>query len=306
MARVTPAGRLPTFFVVGVAKAGTTSLYHYLAQHPDIYMSPVKEPRFFALEGHSLDFPGPGDERVRETTTTTFEAYRALFDGVRGERAVGEASVIYLYHPGAAAAIARAIPDARIIALLRDPADRAYAAYLYQVRDGYEPLTSFEEGLAAEPRRMAGGWFPVWFYRDQGFYHRGLARYYERFDPTRIRVYLHDELAADPRAVLADAYRFLGVDDGFQPDVRTRYNPGGRPRSMRVQRFLTRRHPAKEAAKRVIPEDWGHRLISFVQPANLARPPVSPETRTDLVDGYADDIEQLEGLIGRDLSSWRR
>lgn len=305
MARVTAGGGLPSFIIVGVAKAGTTSVYHYLAQHPDIYMSPIKEPRFFALEGSSPDFTGPGDERVRENTATTIGAYRGLFAGVRGERAVGEASVIYLPHRGTAEAIARRIPDAKIIALLRDPVERARSAYLYHRREGLEPCPTFEEGLVAEPRRIRDGWYYGWHYRDQGFYHRNLSEYYEVFPAERIHVCLHDDLDRSPLALLADLFRFLEVDDDFEPDVRLRHNPSGVPRSLRAHHALTRPHPVKEAVKKVVPERWGHRLISFAMPANLARPPVLPETRAELVAGYEDDIAQLEERIGRDLSHWR-
>lgn len=299
-------GRFPNFFVIGAAKAGTTSLYHYLGQHPEIFMSPVKEPRYFALAGHPLDFHGPGDERLREKTTTTLDAYLRLFTGVRNEPAVGEASVLYIHHPAAAEAIARDVPNAKIIALLRNPVDRAHSGFLYQTRDGYEPLAAFEDALRAEPERIADRWYYGWHYRDQGFYHRSLARYFERFDPSQIRVYLHEDLDRDPHSVLANIFRFLGVDEGFRPDFSMRYNPSGRPRSARAQRLLTRRHPLKEAVKSVIPEQWGHRLIAAVQPANLVRPAVRAETRARLVEGYAEDIRQLERLVGRDLSHWLR
>ncbi|MDQ5820413.1 MAG: sulfotransferase [Actinomycetota bacterium] len=296
----------PTFLVIGAAKAGTTSLYHYLGQHPQIFMSPVKEPRFFALEGHPLDFRGPGDERLREKTTTTLEAYRELFAGVRNERAVGEASVLYLHHQAAPEAIARYIPDVKLVAVLRNPVERAYSGFLYQTRDGYEPLADFEEALRAEPRRIADGWYYSWHYRDQGFYHRNLARYFDRFDPSMIRVYLYEDLDQDPHRVLANLFGFLGVDEGFRPDVGMRYNPSGRPRSARLQRVLTQRHSLKEAAKAVIPERWGHRVIARLQPANLVRAPIRVETRASLVEGYNEDIRRLEHLIGRDLSHWLR
>lgn len=297
---------LPNFLVIGAAKSGTTSLYRYLGQHPQIFTSAVKEPRFFALEGHPLDFRGPGDEQFRLGTRTTLEAYRELFEEVDGELAVGEASVLYLHHPGAPEAIARHIPDVKLIAVLRNPVDRAYSGFLFNVRDGYEPLTDFEEALRAEPRRIADGWFYSWHYRDQGFYHRNLLRYFERFDSSQVRVYLHEQLERDPHGMLADIFRFLGVDDGFRPDVRTRHNASGRPRSPGLQRVFTRAHPVKEAAKSVIPEDWGHRLIARLQTGNLARPPLPSATRAGLLEGYRDDIRLLAGLIGRDLSHWLR
>jgi len=204
--------RFPTFVVIGAAKSGSTSLYYYLKQHPQIFMSPVKEPRFVALEGHALDFRGPGDKRVRETTVTTLEGYQRLFDGVRDERAAGEASVLYLHHPDAAVSIARYVPDVKLIALLRDPSERAYSAFLYHTRDGHEPLATFEEALDDEARRLAAGWYHGWGYRDFGFYHRHLSRYFGRFDADRIRVYLTEDLDRAPHQL---------VEVGARRSIRT-------------------------------------------------------------------------------------
>jgi hypothetical protein len=225
---------------------------------------------------------------------------------VSDERAVGEASVVYLPHPGASEAIARRIPEVKLIAVLRNPADRAYSAFLFGLLHGLEPLHDFDEALRAEPQRIADDWFYAWRYRDLGFYHRHLMRYFDRFDPSRIRVYLYEDLQRDPLRMLTDIFRFLGVDDGFRPQVVIRHNQSGRPRSVRLQRLLTRPHPVKEAAKSVIPEEWGHRLIARLSHRNLQRPPLRPESRARLIEGYYEDIRRLEGLIGRDLSHWLR
>jgi hypothetical protein len=294
----------PNFFLIGAGKAGTTSLYYYLRQHPEVYMSPNKEPKFFAYEGHPLDFRGPYDDRIRARTTTTEADYLALFDGVTDEKAIGEASTIYLSDLPVAGAIAARIPDARIIAVLRHPAERAFSAYQHLVRDGHEPLPTFEAALEAEPRREADGWIVQYQYMARGFYGRHLERYYERFDPSRIRVHLYEDFVADPDGVVADLFAFLDVDPTFEPDLGSRHNVSGQPRSARLQRWLTQPHPVKETLKRWIPEEWGHRLISWIQPLNIARGELDPATRRRLVDAYRDDILRLEALIDRDLSHW--
>lgn len=299
-----PGRRWPNFLVIGTGRAGTTSLYHYLAQHPQIFMSPVKEPKFFALEGHPLDFRGPGDDRIRAETTTTAAGYHRLFDGVRGEVAIGEASTLYLSHPTAPTAIARCLPAVKLIVVLRDPAERAHSAFQHLTRDGYEPETSFDDALRDEPRRIAEGWYYFWYYRDRGFYHRDLSRYFQLFGRRQIRVLLYEDLHQDPLGALEGCFRHLGVDPGFRPDVAARHNPSGRARSPRLQRFLARRHPLKEAAKALVPERLGHRLISWLQPSNLIRPPLQPATRARLVEGYREDTLRLASLVDRDLSSW--
>ncbi len=298
--------RFPTFLVIGAAKAGTTSVYRYLEQHPEIFVSRIKEPRFFALAGESLDFRGPGDARAQLDAITTLEAYQALFDRAEAKLAAGEASVLYLQHPAAAASIARHLPAVKLIAVLRHPAERAFSAFLHRNRDGVEPLESFDEALDAEPRRIADRWYYWWHYRDHGYYHRNLARYYQLFDRSQIRVYLYEDLDRDPASVMRDVFSFLGVDDAFRPDVSVRHNPSGFPRSFRLQRWLSGRHPLKDALKSLIPEQWGHKIISWMQPKNLVRPTLPPETRARLVEGYREDIRRLQDLIDRDLSSWLR
>jgi hypothetical protein len=223
---------------------------------------------------------------------------------VREEKAIGEASTIYLGDPKAPEAIANQVPDARIVAILRQPAERAFSAFLHLLRDNYETLDSFEEALDAEPQRAADGWYVQYQYKGRGFYGRHLKHYFDRFDPARIRIYLYEDFVEKPGWLLADLFDFLGVDAGFRPDTSPRHNVSGRPRSARLQRWLTRSHPFKEAMKSWIPEAWGHRVISWVQPFNVVRTELNPETRIRLMDAYREDIEGLQVLIDRDLSHW--
>ena len=294
----------PNFFIIGAGKAGTTSLYYYLKQHPQIFMSKAKEPKFFALKGHSLDFRGPHDERIRSGTTTELSDYLALFREARDAIAIGEASTIYLDDERAPGAIAARVPGARLVAILRHPAERAFSAFQHLVRDRYEPLPTFEEGLAAEEQRMRDGWYMQYEYKGRGFYARSLKRYLARFDPARIRIYLYEDFVERPLWLLSDLFGFLGVDPDFTPDISTRHNVSGRARSSGLQRWLTGRKPLKEALKKAIPERWGHRAISWVQSHNLVRTGMKPETRRYLIGEYGDDIRELQDLIGRDLSHW--
>jgi len=257
----------PNFLIIGTAKAGTTSLYRYLAQHPQIYMSPLKEPNFFALEGQDPDFCGPGDDQfIGRFSVTDPEAYGALFGGVRDEIAVGEASPLYLYSPAAPARICRDLPGVKLIALLRHPVERAYSAFLHLLRDGREPLTNFACALEAEEERIRSNWEHIWHYRQMGFYAAQLRRYYRCFRPEQIRVYLYDTFQKDPTGVIADILRFLEVDPTFTPDLSVRHNESYVPRE--------------------------------------ARPPLHPEVRGRLLEGYRDDILRLERMLQTDLGPW--
>lgn len=304
---------MPNFLVIGAAKCGTTALYHYLVQHPEIYMSPHKEPMFFALAGEKPDFRGPADARgINRCRFTDFDSYRELFRGVSGEKAVGEASTLYVYSPKAPERISRHVPDAKLIAVLRNPVDRAYSAFLFMLRDSREPLSNFERALAEEERRIAENWGPEYHYRRGGFYHSQLKRYYDRFEREQIKVYLYDELNSDPEGVVRDMFRFLDVDDAFEPDMSSRHNVSGIPQSRVLQSlylWLRRSSPAKSALKALIPEKPRRRMyrlvLNGVQRRNLAKaPPLSPEMRQELIEAYREDVLDLQDLIGKDLSGW--
>jgi len=296
--------RWPNFFVIGAGKSGTTSLYHYLKQHPQIFMSPVKEPKYFALAGHDLDFKGPGDSRIVPDTTTTESAYLALFEGAGDEPVVGEASTIYLGDFGAAAKMAGQVPDARLVAVLRHPADRAYSAYLHLRRDGYETLDSFADALASEAERARLGYYYHWYLRARGFYGRQLQEFYDSFPREQIRIYLFEDFESSPQRVLSDIFRFLGIDETFKADTSARHNQSGIPRHLKTQTFLNKAHPLKQWLKRFIPEHWGHRVISMIQPGLVEKPAMPPDVRAELTEDFRDDILHLQDLIERDLSHW--
>lgn len=297
--------RWPNFFLIGAAKSGTTSLCYYLKQHPQIYMSPVKEPKFFALAGHPLDFTGPSDARIRPQTTTTEDAYLALFSEATDQAVRGEASTLYLGDiEGTAGRVAERVPEARIVAILRHPAERAFSAWMHLRRDGFETLDSFERALDAEPERIRQGYYYHWHLRSRGFYGRYLQDWYDAFPREQIRIYLYEDLNAAPLGLTADLFRFLGVDDSIEPDISARHNQSGLPRNQQLQNFLTKRHPLKEWLKRFVPERVGHRLISMVQPGLIATPRMSPEVRAQLTAEYREDILRLQDLIQRDLSHW--
>ncbi|MEJ7842585.1 MAG: sulfotransferase [Rubrobacter sp.] len=290
---------LPNFLLIGAQKAGTTALYHYLGQHPQVYMSPVKEPHFFTYEGGDLKFSGPG--RGYAPPVTRIEDYSELFRGAAGEKALGEASTSYIYFERALERIRRYAPDARLIAVLRDPAERAYSNYLHCVRGGSEPLNDFEQALQAEETRIRDNWGTVYYYRQKGFYYAQLKRYYEAFEKEQIRVYLYEDLKEDPAGVVRDAFGHLGVDEDFVPDVSLRHNVSGVPRNHALLTLTRRMHKLTPAIRACLTPG----LRRYIKSRIWAKPPpLSPEVRGKLVEGYKEDILKLEELIQRDLSRW--
>ncbi len=308
---------MPNFFVIGAQKAGTTSLYYYLKQHPQIYMSPIKEPFFF---DHKINargevvreqFGGPGPPHVK---FANIGEYRALFRGVSGEKAIGEASVLYIYAPGTAERIKRYVPGAKVIALLRNPADRAYSAFLNAVRGGREPLYDFSQALREEDGRIRDNWHYVYRYRDRGLYYGQLKRYYDVFDREKIGVWLYEDLSADPSRMVQSVFRFLGVDEAFVPDTSSKHNLGSVPKNEAGRQVIRFMNTALPVVRKIIPpaskvyrEDTLG-LHKLVQKRALIdeSPPLDPELRAELIKFYREDILKLEDLIGQDLSLWLR
>lgn len=300
--------RLPNFLIIGTAKAGTTSLYRYLRQHPDVFMPAVKEPRFFAYAEDPPAMKGPGDARTNRTSGAvyTFEAYRALFAAAEDEPAVGEASPNYLYSASAPRLIREHLSgDVRLIAVLRNPVERAYSHFLHLVRSGREPLRDFEAALDAEDERIARGWEWSWHYTRMGFYHAQLTRYLAHFDPDRLAIRLFEDFKADPVAFTQDIFRVLGVDDAFVPDTSLRYEKTGVPRSDRFQRFLHNPdNVLRRLSRYVLSESVRERILTTMKNVNLEKPPLAPEVRIRLVDTFRDDVLRLQDLLGRDLAHW--
>jgi hypothetical protein len=289
---------MPNFLIIGAMKSGTTALYYYLEQHPQIYMSPVKEPNFFCAGGQ---------ESSDSKSVTDIEAYRDLFKDVSAEKAVGEASHCYLYEPEAAARIQLHVPDAKLLAILRNPVDRAYSHFLHMVRSGIEPLSDFAQAI----RKEETGAIQARSFQDyigRGRYHEQLKRYFDAFDREQIRIYLYEDLSDAPLDTLQDTFRFLGVDDSFVPDVSLRRNVSGYPRYKALDEFLRRPSSIKDALKIYLPWSLRRRLskaFDNLKTRNLVQPQaVQPEVRQHLVEVYREDIQKVQNLIQRDLSHW--
>lgn len=293
---------MPNFLIIGAAKAGTTALYEYLKQHPQIYMSHEKEPKFFALEGEKLDFGGPHDqENINRTAITDIEAYRKLFQGVSNEIAIGEASPLYLYSPKAPGRIKNYIPDAKLIAILRNPVDRAYSGYMMHVGLGWETTSDFTQALQEEEMRIRNNW--GWgHYVNVGFYYMQLKRYFDTFNPNQIKVYLYEDLNANPIAMLQDIFQFLNVDESFVPDITIKHNISGIPKNNFLGVLINSVKPLNPILKQVFPSGIRQNIKNQV----LVKPQLSMDVRKQLIEVYREDILNLQDLIHRDLSKWMK
>lgn len=280
----------PTFFLVGAPRCGTTSMYTYLKQHPEIYLSVLKEPHFFSRD---LTLPPQGVDDP--------ELYLSLFDGV-GEhhRQAGEGSVWYLESRAAPQAIRDSSPEARILVMLRDPIEMMQSLYSLYRRTQNESLTDFSAALRAQPERERGENLPSGCYFPEGLrytqvalYSEKVERYFEVFGRNQVHVVLFDDFVGRPRETYRDVCRFLGVDDSFEPEL----DVARATRAIRPLVLKQLRTTAPEIRERM--RGGGRRH------AGPRRTDLTDDERRRLRDHFRPDVEALERLLDRDLGRWR-
>ncbi len=294
---------MPNFIGIGAAKGGTTALYRYLKQHPQVYMSSQKELRFFPFDKCPPDFRGPGDEADGKTIVTDIEQYRSFFADGAAYPARGEISPLYLYYPRAAERIHHYLPDAKMIAILRQPAERAYSQFLMMKREGLETL-DFDEVLSAEEHRIANHWGTRWHYRRRGFYSLQLKPYLGLFKRAQIRIYLYDDYIANPLGLIQDIFRFVQVDDTFVPDMSTRHNESKIPRNNALNLYLTHPRVTKNILKHLIPSNIYLPAKERINKFNQTKEAAPEDVLRALTEEYHEDIIKLQDIIQRDLSHW--
>lgn len=234
------------------------------------------------------------------------EQYTQLFAGAAG-KTIGETSAFYLCLPGTAERIAGAVPDAKILIILREPAARAYSAYMHLVREGRETLR-FEEGLSREGERKEKGYEPMWWYKELSLYSSQVKRYLEAFGRERVKVLLYEEFYAHPEQALREVFAFLGVKEDAVIDTSLSYNAGGVLKSRRLYTLLTNFIREPNALERSIKTLLPVRLrdaLATKAVGSLVRPvPMDPQIRALLKPYFVEDEAKLEDLLQRDLHCW--
>ncbi|HKD67019.1 MAG TPA: sulfotransferase [Candidatus Binataceae bacterium] len=290
----------PNFFVVGAAKAGTTSIYAGLRQHPDIFMSYPKEPH------HFTQVQPPHELRWHFEAHAEPERYLRLFEGSRGFAAVGEASTSYLWHPEVARRISRQVPDARIIIALRDPIERAYSHYLMHVREGIQPL-GFYDALVEDLNRTNESWALSHFYVGKGQYARQVRRYLDVFARDRVKIVLFDDLKRDPEAEMRDIARFLGL--GPVPiagaDISRAQNPYRASRG-RWAEILAGSKLSRMLGETIVPRRLGSFIYEHMLLKQAHKPPMDSRAGDLLLEFYGPEISELERMLGRQMPELRR
>ncbi|MEC4983987.1 MAG: sulfotransferase [Oscillatoria sp. PMC 1068.18] len=293
--------KLPTFLIIGVQKAGTTSIYDYLQAHPQVYMSPIKEINFFEEDWENAD---EETKAKKPNGINSWEKYCQLFAAAQDELALGEASPNYLFKSeNSAANIHFYLPDVKMVAILRNPVERAYSDYLMHVRDAIGKPKSLVEQAQNVPLTS--------FTIRKGFYSEQLKYFFAKFKREQIQVYLYDELVKNPVAMMQNMYSFIGVDNNFVPDISAKKQVAQVPKSTTVNQLLRGKNPFRTVVssvlKPIVTPEMRQKIRSQLIKMNSADKqamPLSPAERQVLRNLYREDILKLQDLIDKDLSNW--
>jgi hypothetical protein len=298
---------LPDFLVIGVPKAGTTALHVALARHPQLFLSRVKEPKFFLCDGPPPERGGPGDAKSFRERIWRREDYEALFADASEGTLRGESTPFYLHDEAAQQRIADHIPNARMIALLRDPIDRAHSNWTHMWSAGLEPQSDFVKACRLEAERADAGWATFWRYLELGLYGQQLQRLYTRFPRAHVLVLRYRDLRDTPVATLDRICAFLGVDTGVLTEVPAENVTTHASDSLR-NRTLSTLMRVGSAVDHRLPSQWWQRAEAFLgrhlQAEQRRREPLTPEQRARLLPYFVDDNKLLEQLTGQSFSDW--
>jgi hypothetical protein len=291
--------RLPNFFILGAAKAGTTTLYEHLNSHPEIYLSEVKEPQFFCHE----DLYKKGMQYYLDR----------FFSGSRPYALRGEATPHYLYYEKVAQRISKELSgiDTKFIVILRDPVQRAYSLYWNMVSEGVETLP-FEEAIKAEKSRSESSDAEYRCaiehqYVDSGMYARQIRNYYKYFDPEQFLILFFEDLKSNPSQIIREIFHFLGVNEEADIQAGVTRNPAGIPRWRMMHNLLRQPNPVKKALGHLIPDRVKYMLVTKLLSLNkksFQYPPIDPKLELQIRREFINDILDLESLTGRRLANW--
>jgi hypothetical protein len=299
---------LPDFLIAGVPKAGTTALHAALTAHPRLFLSAVKEPKFFLSDGRPPTAGGPGDVQTYQEHVWRRDDYERLFAPAPRGTKTGEATPFYLHDLQSHARIRALIPDARLILLLRDPVDRAHSNWTHLWNAGLEPEADFLAACRAEPARIEAGWAQFWHYVGLGQYGTQVEHLYRHFPREQVLLLRYRDLKDSPAATLDRVCAFLGVETGVL---------GAIPKE-NVNRHVVEDNRVNRVLRAMLRSGgrFGHRfpvplrlaargpLLTLLHRKEGARPVTTPQEREALLPHFTDDITRLQQVTGERYDDW--
>ena len=313
--------RKPNLFIVGAPKTGTSALHKSLRQHPDVFMSQPKELRFFCkdlVEEHDAFYRNhrPFLKRHEYYPIRNESAYLEAFAGWGEEKIAGESSPSYMYSRVAAQEIHNFCPDAKIVAIVRNPVHFLHSLHAYILASGHETVADFRRALSLEKERKQGRELPGYsllsqpsalFYSERAKFSKQLKRYYDLFGREAVKVIVYEEFSENNAAVYRDLLDFLGVDPTFTPDFK-QVNVYRRVRFRQLNILFESSFFIKyvwSIPRTILLKAWYADLRRLFYDRFLwkmgDRPPMDPELRRELMKQYQPEVEKLSRLLDRDL-----
>jgi hypothetical protein len=302
---------LPQFVIAGAPKAGTTALHAALATHPGLYLSPVKEPKYYLTDGRPPPRSGqrgPGDAHSAREWIWRRADYLALFAGAPTGTVRGESTPFYLYDRAAQQRLAADVPAVKVVVVVRDPVDRAHSNWAHLRADGLEPEADFLAAVRSEERRVAEGWAPFWHYRGLGTYGAQLRDLYRHLPREQVLLFRYRQLVDTPQETLDRVSTFLGVATGVAhavpPENVKPYVADSAP--YRLLAAAARAGAALGAY--APPQVWrqvSRPLTAALHAQKAPRPALPVEVRREVLAPLLPDIELLEELTGESFTDWK-
>lgn len=298
--------KFPNLFIVGAPKSGTTSLYAWLSQHPDVFMSQNKEPRYFCdFDPNTKN--GPLSDLFFEDYVNEYNEYLELFNNaLPSVKWLGESSTDYLWDEDSAQKIfenTKSHGEVKIIIILRDPVSRAFSEHSHLIREGVEDL-SFIESLKAEDARYQNNWVPLFFHKKRGMYYSQVKKFLDYFGEDSVKIILYDELKHSKNKVFIDLCHYLKIDPVKISD-NIIYNKSGKPRSRLLFNLERKNNIFKSIIRTITTEKFRNNLKFRIQSFNLKSIDFTVEDWQYAYNLFKDDIVKTEKLIKKDLSSWK-
>jgi len=300
---------LPNFIVAGFAKCGTTSLYHYLIEHPEIYLPERKELHYFTydsiLKSRCL---GPGDKEMHSFHVKTFDDYKKFYSNSDGYKAIGDISPTYAsYMEGLEGLKSVLGSSTKVVLIVRDPIDRMYSNYLHLVREGRETL-SFEDAIANEDKRFfEKGFSNFWRYKFTSSYYSKIKNVTDNFENVFILTF--EDFVRNRKKRLKELYSFLGVDENFVPDnIDYQFNQGGLYKSNFITKLIFHRGKINSFLKKIIPLNATTKKIAskVTRSSKIETPRINNETELVLIKQFREEVSALKRDFGVHTEFWTR
>ena len=298
-------GRFPDFLLIGAPKCGTTALWRALDAHPGIFMSKIKEPGFLAYGDKLPNFHCPGSAPVLSSLVCNEQEYKKLFAQCPTDRKAGEATPIYLAHPDAPARAAQLVPSAKLVAVLRDPIERAFSHWVYYRMKGIETYSTLEGAMEAEVERLRHGWRLGWGYQLLGLYGQQLERWLRFYPREKLLIVFYEDLVRNPAETLNRICLHVGAAPTGAPKVPNE-NRSFAPRSARLQQLIMGDNCFRRFARQSLPIWIRDAIMWPMLVLNLRRKAkLDLEVKKRLAPQFENDIRLVEQLTERNLGSWK-